>query len=232
LVEVFKTLERELEFTWGAALPVRAPAILAKQARRLKGWGGGAFSLPFKSVDIAGILGLVGSAEAAGLAREIVGVVERLARLEEREAALAGGAGELRERAARFDEAFVSMARVQGRCLQRVEAVERDHAAAVGDDLRQRVGVVEKGFSELKTLRQSSAQGMLQGLEDLRERISKLEVRIAEMSREARAKSGRLDALSRHVGRVEGRLTTALGGPAHPVVAVVSEMDKTVRVTG
>ncbi len=55
---------------------------------------------------------------------------------------------------------------------------------------------------------------------------------MAEMSREARAKGGRLDALARHVAGVETRLTSALGEGGRPVVAVATEIDKSFQAAG
>ncbi len=56
--------------------------------------------------------------------------------------------------------------------------------------------------------------------------MGKLECRVQEMTREARAKGGRLDALARHVAGVETRLTTALGQGGKPVVPVAADIDQ------
>jgi hypothetical protein len=50
------------------------------------------------------------------------------------------------------------------------------------------------------------------------------------MSREARAKAGRIDALARHVSTVEGRLTTAIGSSAEAIAA--AEVDRPLSATG
>jgi hypothetical protein len=49
-------------------------------------------------------------------------LLDQVARLREREVALAGGLSQLRARAARFDEALAGLARVQGRCAARLRA--------------------------------------------------------------------------------------------------------------
>jgi hypothetical protein len=52
------------------------------------------------------------------------------------------------------------------------------------------------------------------------------------MSREARAKAGRIDALARHVATVEGRLTSAIGKPGEGLVPLGDEVDRPISATG
>jgi len=79
------------------------------------------------------------------------------------------------------------------------------------DETRRRLERVESHMSDLKRLQKSGTQDLIGTLEGIRDRISRLEVRAAEMTREARAKGGRLDAVARHVASVDNRLSTALG---------------------
>jgi hypothetical protein len=102
-------------------------------------------------------------------------------------------------------------------------------------ELTRRVEGVETNFSDFKRLQKTGNQGVIESLEALRDRVARLETRAAEMAREARAKSGRLDALARHVGAVENRLSTALGKGGQPVVAVarnLETMDQGLHVAG
>jgi hypothetical protein len=197
-------------------------------------------------------------------------VIEQVARLRERELALAGGVSQLRAKTARFEEALAGVARVQGKCVARLDgqvdgARKLEHLAARRDDhitrlirdtagqraeleritreletmkareketepaadvsrevsdVRAKVGQLETQYADLKKLQTGSTQRIIETLESMRDRVGKLELRAAEMSREARAKAGRLDALARHVATVEGRLTTAIGTPADAIVPV------------
>ncbi len=107
---------------------------------------------------------------------------------------------------------------------------------AVADEALQAVsGELESlrvEVRDFRKLQKTGAEGVIESLEGMRERVGKLEARVAEMSREARAKGGRLDALARHVSGVENRLTSALGSGGKPVVAVASEIDKSLQATG
>jgi chromosome segregation ATPase len=99
---------------------------------------------------------------------------------------------------------------------RRLELVE------VGADENDRLVRVESQVSDLKRLQKTGIQSARESLDGLRDRVGRLEARAAEMSREARAKSGRLDALARHVASVEGRLTTAIGKGGGNVVTVAA----------
>ncbi len=101
----------------------------------------------------------------------------------------------------------------------------RDEAvnARLGE-IRRRMRKLETSVDETRKLQAQGTQGALQTMELVRERLTRLEGRMAEISREARVKSGRLDALSRHVSSVEGRLSNAIGG-GDTVVAVSSSID-------
>jgi chromosome segregation ATPase len=99
-------------------------------------------------------------------------------------------------------------------------------------EVRAKLGALEGQYADLKRYQAGAAQKVIETLESMRDRISKLEARAAEMSREARAKAGRLDALARHVASVEGRLTTAIGNAGEPVVPVASEMDRPLSAIG
>jgi hypothetical protein len=99
---------------------------------------------------------------------------------------------------------------------RRLELVE------VGADENDRLVRVESQVSDLKRLQKTGIQSAIESLDGLRDRVGRLEARAAEMSREARAKSGRLDALARHVASVEGRLTTAIGKGGGNVVTVAA----------
>ena len=97
------------------------------------------------------------------------------------------------------------------------------------DGMRDRVRAVERQVVDLKKLQKSGNAGVIDTLDALRDKITRLEQRATEMSREARAKTGRLDALSRHVSTIEGRLTTAIGADGSggaPVVAVAASIDQ------
>ena len=99
------------------------------------------------------------------------------------------------------------------------------------DAIRERVQHVETSFQDLRRLNKEGSQGAMQGLEVIRERLARLEARTAEISREARAKSGRLDALSRHVATVEGRLSSAIGQATETVVGVPQGLDQPARAS-
>jgi chromosome segregation ATPase len=75
----------------------------------------------------------------------------------------------------------------------------------------ERLVAVQRQFEDFRRAQKNAGQGVIDALEALRERLGRLESRAVEMSREARAKTGRIDALARHVSHVEGRLTSAMG---------------------
>jgi ABC-type transporter Mla subunit MlaD len=207
--------------------------------------------------------------------------MEQVAKLREREIALAGGVSQLRARAARFDEALAGLARVQGKYVARQDAhagraddLERltrrrdDHitrlirdtvsqraelervsqqlgearveqtespspAAEVAmNELLGKLQALESKVDDFRKLHKAGTQGVIDSLEGMRERIGRVEARVAEMSRESRAKGGRLDALARHVAGVESRMAMALGKGGKPVVAAASEIDKPLHAAG
>ncbi len=279
-LEALASLEREIEFMFERAGSGSA-GTLRRYADKLAAGVGGGSAVP----DLLGLLkmvgrvsdgsllsrslcGFLGAADATSLEivrEDVRELIEQVARLREREITLAGGVSQLRAKTAQFDEALSGLARVQGRCIARmqgqaaqVEQVEQlsarrdDHitrlirdtasqrgklerllrergdgqqVAASGNansEMSRRIDAVEMQFQELKKLNKNGTQGVIDTLETLRDRTGRLEARAAEMSREARAKSGRLDALSRHVSSVEGRLKSAIGGEPKGVLPVVS----------
>ena len=275
LLDALASLEKEFEFvferTTGAG---RGPAdSFFDMAGRFFGGGfdlgsvlkmAGADGFP-GSRGIARVLGVADERSVDEVRRQVHDLLEQVARLREREVALAGGLSQLRSRAAKFDEAIAGLARIQGRCAaklgtqaDRAERVERmagrrdDHitrlirdtasqraeiervahkveqrpsAPVVGDDLPERLSRFEKQLSELRSTQKSGVHTAIETLEQLRDRIGRLEARAAEMSREARAKTGRLDALARHVSTVESRLASAIGGRRDKVVPVAAAID-------
>jgi len=111
------------------------------------------------------------------------------------------------------------------------EGDETRRAVEEIDAIRERVQHVETSFHDLRRLNKEGSQGAMHGLEVIRERLARLEARTAEISREARAKSGRLDALSRHVATVEGRLSSAIGKATETVVGVPQGLDQPARAS-
>lgn len=279
-LEALASLEREIEFVFE-----RAGNGSVGTLRRYAGKVAAGMSTSGPVPDLLGLLkmvgrlsdgsllsrslcGLLGAADGASLEavrEDVRELIEQVARLREREVTLAGGVSQLRAKTAQFDDALAGLARVQGRCLARmqgqaeqVERVEqlagrrddhitrliRDTASQRGElerllrehgdehraggagnaspELSRRIDAVEMQFQELKKLNKNGTQGVIDTLETLRDRLGRLEARAAEMSREARAKSGRLDALTRHVSSVEGRLKSAIGGEPKRVVPVVA----------
>lgn len=227
------------------------------------------------------LLGLVDQASLEAIREQLKELFEQVARLREREVALAGGLSQLRARAARFDDALAGLARVQGRYMARMstqqsraERVEhlayrrddhitrliRDTAAQraeverlvqeMEEDRRRReveaqhaepisapadsgrLQAVERAFDELRKAQKTGTQSVIDTLESLRERLARLEARAIEMSREARAKSGRIDALARHVATVDGRLSSAMGRGAGAMVAANDKVDAPTMVGG
>jgi chromosome segregation ATPase len=232
---------------------------------------------------VGGAFGLADEASLEAVRADMREIAEQVSRLRERELALAGGVSQLRSKAARFDEALSGLARVQGKCVARLDGqVERarklEHLAARRDDhitrlirdtagqraeleristdvaaaaseraaepaayadavrevtdVRAKVGTLETQYSDLKRLHAGATQRVIETLESMRDRVSKLETRAAEMSREARAKAGRLDALARHVASVEGRLTTAIGKAGDALVPVATDVDRPLSAIG
>jgi len=296
-VETIGSLEKELELVFGKARTGSSSAV-SGALRKIVGGVAGAAPSPPSPVDLLALLRIASSgwdaplvtkglARVLGLADEsaldairgdVRDVMEQVAKLREREIALAGGVSQLRARAARFDEALAGLARVQGRYVARLDAqadqsrsIEQlagkrdDHitrlirdtvaqraeierlageigtgqaagADASTPDTREAIGgeleLLRTEIADFRRLHQSGAQGVIDSLEAMRERVGKLEARMAEMSREGRAKGGRLDALARHVAGVENRLTNALGTGGKPVVAVANEMDSSLQATG
>ncbi len=153
----------------------------------------------------------------------------------------ATGASERLERlATRRDEHITRVTRdltVQRSQLERVskelsrldrqapEMDATDEAVAVVVDLKNRVRKIESDYNTTRQLQKDGTQGTLHALELTRERLTRLESRITEISREALAKTGRLDALSRHVSSVEGRLSRAIGTVDEPAARVGPTMD-------
>lgn len=162
-------------------------------------------------VDLAGLLGLADAASLEAVRSDLKEMLEELGRLKERESVLAEAMSRLRGRTAHFEESLAGLARAQGRWHGNFEARAERGARREGAALEERLVGVETGLGALEGTQKSGARGLLDGLENTRDRIVRLETRAAEMSREAKAKTGRLDALARHVASVEGRLVTAMG---------------------
>ncbi len=105
---------------------------------------------------------------------------------------------------------------------QAKESARRLEVLEVSSTEEARVGQLEGQFDDLLRSQKNGIQSAIESLDGLRERVGRLEARSAEMTREARAKTGRLDALARHVASVEGRLTTAIGKGGGNVVTVAA----------
>ena len=273
LLEALRSLERELEVVFERATEGSASGVRRAAARLFGGKlppsavdlgsllrsGGKVSADGFGTKAIVRFLGLADDAALAEVRVQVGDLLDQVARLREREVALAGGLSQLRARAARFDEALAGLARVQGRCAARLRVQDsrsdrvenlaarrddhitrliRDTAAQRADmerlvrDIEEerrtraaaseeasmtppaidtRIQTVERQFDDFRRTQKTGTQGVIDSLEALRDRIGKLEARAAEMSREARAKTGRIDALTRHVSVVEGRLSSAMG---------------------
>jgi chromosome segregation ATPase len=237
--------------------------------------------VPLLGKGLARALGLADEGALDTIRADVRDLMEQVAKLREREIALAGGVSQLRARAARFDEALAGLARVQGKYVARQDAhaaraddLERltrrrdDHITrlirdtvsqraelervsqqlgearaeptesplpAAGMALNELIGklqALESKVDDFRKLHKAGTQGVIDSLEGMRERIGRVEARVAEMSRESRAKGGRLDALARHVAGVESRMAMALGKGGKPVVAVASEIDKPLHAAG
>jgi chromosome segregation ATPase len=288
LLDALASLEKEIEVVFERAGGGKSVDSIFEAIARLMSGPGFEFGSVFRLLDaapdrasigrgIGGVLGLADERSVDEIRRQVSELGEQVARLREREVALAGGLSQLRARSARFDEALAGLARVQGRCAARLgahadkaEQVEilagrrddhitrliRDTAAQraelervsrtvdenVSNAAAERLSAVadagssesarseqfaklEKQLLELKKTHKNGAEGTIETLELVRDRLGRLESRAAEMSREARAKTGRLDALARHVSTVEGRLATAIGKRDDSVVPVGSSMD-------
>jgi hypothetical protein len=286
LLEALRSLEREVEVVFERAterptdLVLRVLRVVAEASKGLH---------PARLIrDIAAfagtgesagswsdLLGLADHASLESIRGDLSELFEQVARLREREVALAGGLSQLRARAARFDDALAGLARVQGRYVARMAAQQaraervehlayrrddhitrliRDTAAQrseierlvreMEDDRRirsapapqaevgapavdpARLQVVERQFEEMRKAQKTGTQSVIDTLESLRERLARLEARAIEMSREARAKTGRLDALARHVASVDGRLSSAIGGQGAAGGSIVATVER------
>lgn len=294
LLDALSTLEREaeilLERASGPSL-AGIGAFVTKIAGMFGGVGApdlnglleraGRFDTASWTKGLAAMLGLADESVLVEVRDELREVIEQVARLRERELALAGGVSQLRARSARFEEALAGLARVQGKCVARLDGqvdrarelerlaarrddhitrlirdtagqraeLERlsDQLAAVrpadGDEglvgarreigeVRAKLAQLENGHADFRKLHAGSTQRVIESLESIRDRVAKLESRAAEMSREARAKAGRLDALARHVAMVEGRLSTAIGKNGEAIVPVKKEVDRPMPAVG
>ena len=161
--------------------------------------------------------------------REENAMAQELAGLRERERSLTEDVAALAEKAEHFEEVMRELAQTQGRCLAKLEA------AGEFETVRSRLDAFERDFDDFKAVQKNSTHGALEGFEGVRTRLSKLEARGSDMAREARARSGRLDALSAHVVSVERKLDAALGarpvGEAVRMPAATTDVDKTVQAT-
>lgn len=112
---------------------------------------------------------------------------------------------------------------------ERLAETSSSPSPAVGE----RVQAVERQFEDLRKAQKTGTQSVVDTLESLRERLGRLEARAVEMSREARAKTGRIDALARHVSTVEGRLSSAIGPrSAGTLVSTPERSDASVGIGG
>ena len=294
LLDALRSLEREVEFVFERATEAPASGLRSAAVRLLRAiayarsvdWtkilrAGMTPADLFDPKTVARLFGLADDAALTEVRAQVGDLIDQVARLREREVALAGGLSQLRARAARFDEALAGLARVQGRCAARLRiqdarsdrvenlagrrddhitrlirdtaaqradmerlvrnieeergrrASELREAAAAQPDVDGRMQTFERKFDDLKRAQQTGTQSVVDTLEVLRDRIGKLEARAAEMSREARAKTGRIDALTRHVAVVEGRLTSAIGQRSGPELAApVERPDTPIEVSG
>ena len=105
-------------------------------------------------------------------------------------------------------------------------------AATRLDETRKRLEQVESRLSDLRRMQSAGAQNVIETLESIRDRVARLEVRAAEMTREARAKGGRLDALARHVANVDNRLSAALGRHRDALARQSQSRETSVSATG
>jgi uncharacterized protein involved in exopolysaccharide biosynthesis len=286
LLEALRSLEREVEVVFERATERPADLVfrvLRSIAEAQKGLRPSrlirdiaAFAGPGETaLGWGNLLGLADQAGLESIRNDLRELFEHVARLREREVALAGGLSQLRARAARFDDALTGLARVQGRYVARMAAQQarservehlacrrddhitrliRDTAAQrseierlvreMEDDRRNRsaptpqqevtapavdparLQVVERQFEELRKAQKTGTQSVIDTLESLRERLARLEARAIEMSREARAKTGRLDALARHVASVDGRLSSAIGGHGASAGSIVATVER------
>jgi predicted nucleic acid-binding Zn-ribbon protein len=297
LLDALNALEREIEVLIGRARAGSSDLVSAALERfaspsggteasaagRLnaaKVWDmlGSGFDTSVFTRGMARTLGLADEASLDAVRTDVREILEQVAKLREREIALAGGISQLRARTARFDEALAGLARIQGKYVARLDTQARrsqdlerlasrrdDHITRLIRDTAahraelERVGrkveaksetahelrgvvdspevaaklsVLESEVADIKRLQKQGTQSTIETLDSLRDRVGKIEARVAEMSREARAKRGRLDALARHVAGVENRLTSALGKGGKPVVAAATELDSSVQATG
>jgi len=288
LLDALASLEREIEVVFTRAGGAKSADFIFETLARVMSSSNFDLSAVFRLMGaapdvaslgrgIGGMLGLADERAVDEIRRQVHEMSEQVARLREREVALAGGLSQLRARSARFDEALSGLARVQGRCVARLgthadkaDRVERlagrrdDHITRLirdtaaqraelervshtvdesvsngvaeslsagvdsGDSENldfERLAKFEKQLVDIRKSQSNGEQGAVDTLELLRDRLGRLESRAAEMSREARAKTGRLDALARHVSSVEGRLTSAIGERGDSVVSVGSAVD-------
>ncbi len=286
--EALGSLEKEVEVIFERARNESAGGVM-KYLKGIIGSGplrfdllsmlraSGSVDSPMFGKAVGRTLGLADERALDAIREDVREVMEQVARLREREVALAGGLSQLRARSSRFDEALAGLARVQGKYVARLDAqsvraeqIDRqstkrdDHitrlirdtasqraelerlVAAIADKapageavsdadaiaVRQRLEQVESGLIDAKKLEKTRAEGVIDTLEAIRDRMGKLEARIMEMTREAQAKGGRLDALARHVAGVETRLTSALGPGTKRVVRVPSDLDQPFQAAG
>ena len=214
LLEALSTLEREAEIFLGRAgtgSPANLGAWLmsfvsaagrkastgveiAALLKRLSAIGApgtlGALDIAGLAKSLSGTFGLADAAELESLREEVREVVEQVARLRERELALAGGVSQLRARAARFEEALAGLARVQGKCVARLDSqVDRarklEHLAARRDDHITRLIRDTAGQrAELERLSRETASARIEEpapAEDAGQEIDQIRVRLGQI---------------------------------------------------
>ncbi|MFQ5477109.1 MAG: hypothetical protein ACE5E4_00660 [Candidatus Binatia bacterium] len=113
--------------------------------------------------------------------------------------------------------------------------VETRSAIATSADksaLEEQLRELETRLADFRKIQSNGTHRTVESLDLIRERLSRLEARTAEVSREARIKTGRLDALARHVASVDGRLSNAIGKTRPGGAATLSGGDGYAGVAG
>jgi|GEM_PF-1289485 tetrahydromethanopterin S-methyltransferase subunit G len=100
--------------------------------------------------------------------------------------------------------------------VERLSTVSQAAGETVAEDgqMADRVDELDSRLGDFRKIQSNGAHRVAESLDLVRERLGRLEARTAEVSREARIKTGRLDALARHVAVVDGRLASAIGKQA------------------
>ncbi len=232
------------------------PAVLAREMARLAGLADAA-SLQALRADLERLAARV--AEGGGRDRELAGEIGRLRALVARLEGSVEGVARVQGRSlarlraqqrqlqhverltARRDDHITRLIRDTAgqraeleKLASRVSGEGAPPAEAIArlDETRKRLEQVESRLSDLRRMQSAGAQNVIETLESIRDRVARLEVRAAEMTREARAKGGRLDALARHVANVDNRLSAALGRHRDALARQSQSREGSVSATG